>query len=337
MRTVESRTCYLGYLAIRRHIRDTNNPIGPWCICRYIKLRNWPAQYFQRGVQGFTVIHQAMVIHRLLVRSDAAPPHRRPAAFKSHRRLVCHRVCCLVSRLHREAVVPIRVPVLMLGTFNRPGVFPSPMSGHLSNLGIRCVVVANVNREVGLFQNAGIFIFQPMVKPAYCFMAPFNPWFVPGVVRIVMVPGADQSLCGRVDIFQHPRQAVAVAVVPATDVITGHLNLLVLTARGGPVPERPVTLLPHVGIDARLYVETILDPLLIQNKVGSARHCIVKVIAHHPGVGMHDAIDVVNIFLVEILGRHHGDECLQGRRVPHCHLDGIEPAPGNAEHTDVAG
>ena len=51
---------------------------------------------------------------------------------------------------------------------------------------------------------------------------------------------------------------------------------------------------------------------------------------------MHDAVDVVHVFLVEVLGGVHGDDRLERRRAPAGHLDRVEPTPGDAEHADAA-
>ena len=52
---------------------------------------------------------------------------------------------------------------------------------------------------------------------------------------------------------------------------------------------------------------------------------------------MEDAVDVVDVLLVEILRGVYGDDRLQRRRIPHRHLDRVEAAPGDAEHADLAG
>ena len=51
---------------------------------------------------------------------------------------------------------------------------------------------------------------------------------------------------------------------------------------------------------------------------------------------MDDAVDEVDVLLVEILGGVHGDDRLQRRRIAQRHLDRIETTPGDAEHAHVA-
>ena len=151
-----------------------------------------------------------------------------------------------------------------------------------------------------------------------------------------MVPRTDHRLHGRINVFQHARQAVAVAVIPATDVITGRRDVLVFVFGGGAIPERPVALLLHVFQHARLGVEPVCHPVVVELEVGRAGHGVIEVMAHHPRIGVNDAVHVMHVLEVEVLGRHHRDEGFERRRVAGRHLDGIEAAPGDAEHADVA-
>ena len=44
---------------------------------------------------------------------------------------------------------------------------------------------------------------------------------------------------------------------------------------------------------------------------------------------MDDAVHEVDVVLVEIVGRVHGDDRLQRGRIAHRHVDGVEAAPGD--------
>ena len=52
-------------------------------VCGHPELRDRPAEYLHRRIQWRAVINQAVVVHRLLVRRNAAPPHRLAAALQS--------------------------------------------------------------------------------------------------------------------------------------------------------------------------------------------------------------------------------------------------------------
>ena len=51
---------------------------------------------------------------------------------------------------------------------------------------------------------------------------------------------------------------------------------------------------------------------------------------------MHHAVDVVHVVLVQVVGSLDGDDRFQRGRIAHRHVDGVERAPGDAEHADVA-
>ena len=142
----------------------------------------------------------------------------------------------------------------------RPAVLPAPVPGDLAKFGVGRIIIAHINCKIRFLEDAGIFTFQPMIKPTHGLVAPLDLRLRPGVVRHIVVPRPDHGLHGRPYMFQHPWQAVAITIVPTADVITRHLDFFILTARRCPVPERPVTLLPHVRIDARLYVESDSRP-----------------------------------------------------------------------------
>ncbi len=50
----------------------------------------------------------------------------------------------------------------------------------------------------------------------------------------------------------------------------------------------------------------------------------------------HRAADVVHVVVVPVVGRAHRDDRLEGRWCPRCQLQGVEPAPRDAEHADGA-
>jgi hypothetical protein len=198
-------------------------------------------------------------------------------------------------------------------------------------------MLADVDREGRLLEDPGVLALQPPVEPAHRFATPLDLGLGPRIVREVVVPGADHGLHRRIHVLEHADHAVAVAVVPAPDVVAGHPDLVVAVSRRGPVPERAVALVAHVRVDAGLDVEAVRGPCLVEFVVGRARQGVVEVVAHHPGVGVQDPVDVVHVLGVQVLGGHQRHERLQRRRVAKRHLDGVEAAPRDAEHADVAG
>ena len=62
------------------------------------------------------------------------------------------------------------------------------------------------------------------------------------------------------------QQAVAIAVIPAANMKSGHGELLVLTTGRGAVPKGTITLLAQVGKDAGLPLKALRHPALIERE-----------------------------------------------------------------------
>ncbi len=162
------------------------------------------------------------------------------------------------------------VPLLVPDPLYRPAVFPAPVAGDFFQCRIGRIIIANIDRKTRLLENARVLAFQPVIEPAYRFMTPFDSRLGPCIVRKIVVPGPDHRFDRCTRVFQHARQAVAITVIPATDMKTRHTNFIVLPAGGSTVPERPVALLVHVGIDARLHIEAIFDPVVVHDEIRRA-------------------------------------------------------------------
>src|SRR5690606_33750492 len=77
------------------------------------------------------------------------------------------------------------------------------------------VPLAHINGKRRLVHDPGVAALQPVVEPAYRFVAPFHPRLRVGFMRPGVRPGTDPRLHRRVEVLQHARQAVAIPVVPA--------------------------------------------------------------------------------------------------------------------------
>ena len=49
---------------------------------------------------------------------------------------------------------------------------------------------------------------------------------------------------------------------------------------------------------ARLGVETVVHPVIIKQVLRCTGHAVVEVGAHHPRVGVHNAVDIVDVLSV---------------------------------------
>jgi hypothetical protein len=336
VRAVEGGARDLRHGAVRRHVGQAGDPVGARRVCADPQPRQRKTEDFGVRRQRRRIVDQAEGVGRPLVRRHVAPPHYRAAALDAAGGHVAQAMHRGLGAAFREAVVRPGEQFPPLDAPDRPARLPAPAAGRVLQIRPGRVPVAHIHGEARLFEDAAVDTLQPMVEPAHGLAPPFHAGLRVGFVRPGVRPGADQRLDRRLDVFQHARQAVAVAVVPAADVEGRDADALVLVARRGAVPERPVALLLLVGQHPRLGVEAILEISLVDHVVRRARPRVVEVLAHFPGVEVHDAVHVVDVVLVEVLGGVHRDDGLQRRRLAYGHLDRIEAAPGNAEHADAA-
>ena len=90
VRTVEGRTGDLRDLTIRCDIRDADYPVSSRCIGGHVQSCYGSAEDLEWGSERLAVVDETVIVHRLLVRRDAAPPHGRATAFEAHGGLVDH-------------------------------------------------------------------------------------------------------------------------------------------------------------------------------------------------------------------------------------------------------
>ena len=236
-----------------------------------------------------------------------------------------------------KRVIGLQVQHFVADPGDRPAVLVPPRAGRALQVRTGRVPVADEHRETRLVHDPGVDALQPLVEPAHGLVTPFDAGLGIRFVRPGMRPRSDDRLHRRLQVLEHARHAVAVAVVPARDVQARDADVAISALRRGPVPEGPVPLLALVGHHPGRRVEAIAEVRLVDDVVRRTGAGIVEVLAHFPRIDVHDPIDEMDIFLVEILGRIHGDDRLQRRRTTQRHLDRIEPAPGNTEHADLPG
>src|ERR1700677_514902 len=86
--------------------------------------------------------------------------------------------------------------------------------------------VLQVDQQARVLQHPGITPLEPVIEPAYRLITPLIPRSVIAAVRKVMIPGTDPRLDRRLHLLQHPRNAVAVAVLKTADEKGRYVKLL---------------------------------------------------------------------------------------------------------------
>ena len=208
-----------------------------------------------------------------------------------------------------------------------PAVLPAPESGRMFEIRAWRMPGSDVDGQTWFIHDAGVLALEPLVVPADGLVTPLHAGIRVGLVWECMRPGTNHCLDRRVHVFEHSRQAVAVAVIPAADVEARNLYAVILVARRGPIPERSVALLILIGQHPRLCIEAVFEIGFVDHVIRSPGPCVVEILAHFPGIEMHDAVHVVHVVLVEVLGGVDGNDRLEGRGIAERHLDRVEAAP----------
>ncbi len=76
--------------------------------------------------------------------------------------------------------------------------------------------------------------------------------------------------------------------------------------------------------------------LFVRRKIRRLGHLKFLIHAEFVFVGVHDAVDVVDVVVKEILGGGYGDDGFQCGRTARGHLQRVEATPGNARHSDIS-
>ena len=178
--------------------------------------------------RGVAVVDETVVIHFLLVGWKASPPHDGAAALHAHGGFVDVAMGGLVRGACRQRMIGRGVKGLGLDALNRPTVFPSPIAGAVSRSSPGACQSRTYTAKGG---SSMMPVSMPLSQWSNQRTASWRHSILgPGYITLgpPVIIGSDQGLYRGFDVFQHPRQGVAVSVVPASDVKAGRLNLVVL-------------------------------------------------------------------------------------------------------------
>ena len=200
----------------------------------------------------------------------------------------------------------------------------------------------HVVAEIGIAGDAGVLALQPLVPPAKALLKESEARFRHGEMRVLVRPGSDDGLARHPQPLHQARHGVGIGVVPAAHHQGGGLD-------GGEIlTDR--AMLP-VGVAVRMLEPgndqegLILEPLHphrapavaddrgVGGPRGIGEHGCGP--AHH--LVQHRAALIVHVVFIAVVGGADGDDGLERRGLPRCHLQRVEAAPGNPEHADLAG
>src|SRR5215471_7314348 len=81
-------------------------------------------------------------------------------------------------------------------------------------------------------------------------------------------------------------------------------------------------------------IEAIVQCFLVSRKIWRGRTRISRIDAEVVRIVCHYAVSVMTVFVVQLLRRCDGDDCLGRRGIAHGELNGIESAPRFTEYAD---
>src|SRR5580658_9646742 len=93
----------------------------------------------------------------------------------------------------RERVVGLQEQCRRLDVTRRPYIFTTPLTRYCFKIRIRWMPVLHVNYQPRILQHIGVAAFEPIIPPAYGFIAPFDSWAEVSVVGKAMVPRSDDG------------------------------------------------------------------------------------------------------------------------------------------------
>src|SRR5580700_10229705 len=220
----------------------------------------------------------------------------------------------------------------------RKTIFGAPVAGNLCDVRIGRIPVAHVNFETRLVKNAVLPAFQPVIPPARGLHAPFNAWSGLSIVWKTVIPGAEQGFYLRVlCAFEESADAVAIAVEKTADHESRHFLCSILIARDrSALPKCSVALVMKIEKKPGSGVETRRKRFFIGGKIRRARDADLHIHAELEFIDVHEAINVMNIVVEKIFGSAHRDDRFQRGGMQVRQLNGVEAAPGNSHHPDVA-
>ncbi len=209
-----------------------------------------------------------------------------------------------------------------------PGVVLSAASGAIAR--------ADEHREGRLFHDSGLAVLQPLVPEAHRFAPPLEVRARHPVVGPGVIPGTHDRLHRNLEALQEARQEVAIAVEERADQEHGDAD------GAGPVlgsigpPEGAVALMLEVVEEPGAHQEAVFEVGGVGGVVGGAGEAVLVMDLHVVGVHVEAPVDVVHAVPEQVVGGVGGEDRLQGGRLPHRDLEGVEAAPRDAPHPHLA-
>ena len=152
-----------------------------------------------------------------------------------------------------------------------------------------------------------------------------------------MVPGTDLRSHRRLHIVEDIDDVVAIAVEQRADGVDRNLHRIVgRVERAAVAPKVAVALMAKISEEPRLRVEAVPKIGGIDLVIRGAGHEIRRLHLLGEDVEVQRPIDIVHVVVVKVLAAMQDEDCLQRRRIAHGHHQGVEGAPGDALHADLA-
>src|ERR1700678_3346244 len=191
-----------------------------------------------------------------------------------------------------------------------------------------------IDDDPRILEHPRVASLEPVVEPSHRLIAPFIHRAVVAAVREAMVPWTDPGLQRRFHFLQHAWNAVTVSVLQAADQEGGYLQGFDRPQRRA--PERAVALMLHVVERPGWGVHAWADHRLVQAEVRRSGTPLIQIHREFEFIDVKYAVDVVHVFLEQLLGGGNGENGLERGGLPQRHLDRIETSPGYAQHSDLA-
>ncbi len=203
-------------------------------------------------------------------------------------------------------------------------------------------ILGDVGAIGGQLLGASFLALEPAIPPAHRLAMEVGTRARPGEMRVFVDPRADKPL-GLLAQTRHRRgRRVPIPVRPARDHEAGDLDRGEILADRAVFPIGIAPLMSEPGLDAERLGLEAREPLRLpaiahQRRIGRPRR-----IGQHiagPGHVRREQATVLemDVVVVAVDRRGDADDGLERLRPKGCHLQRVEPAPGDAHHADGAG
>ena len=217
---------------------------------------------------------------------------------------------------------------------------PPPLPHLVESLRRRRVL--HPGAEHRLVHDPRVDALQPVVPPAHALLEEADARPGKRVVGERVRPRADEALARNGESFKHPRHRVRVAVDPAADRVDGDVDRGVVLADRAVLPVGVAPLVPEPGLDPVIrtfepFEPGLVPPVAVEPRIGRAR----VPDQHRGGPVEHvERLDaspaVMDVVGVAVVCRHQRHDRLEPGRAERGELEGVEPAPRDAPHSEVA-